>query len=159
MVQILFAAAIIIPGTASQAQSTGTREDEAAIRGIIVQMTAAFNQHDASAATAMYASDADFVTARGDRSKSVESVRNDLAKIFATRARNARHNTLDVSVRFIRPDVAIAHVTNELSGLVAQDGQNLPSQRELSLRVNRKAADSVLAFLDQAALGQPSSNQ
>jgi len=38
-------------------------------------------------------------------------------------------------IRFITPDVAIAHVTNELSGLVNADGQRLPAQRELSLRV------------------------
>ena len=34
-----------------------------------------------------------------------------------------------------RPDVAIVHVTNEMSGLVAPDGQKLPSHQEMSLRV------------------------
>jgi hypothetical protein len=87
-----------------------------------VQMTEAFNQHDASAATAMYS-----------------SVKDDLAKIFATRAKNATQTTLDVTIRFIRPDIALAHVTNELSGLVAPDGKQLPSHRELSLRVFEKA--------------------
>ena len=40
-----------------------------------------------------------------------------------------------MAVRFIRPDVALAHVTNEFSGLVSPDGQTLPPHRELSTRV------------------------
>ena len=43
--------------------------------------------------------------------------------------------TLELAVRFIRPDVALAHVTNELSGLLTPEGQTLPSHRELSIRV------------------------
>ena len=55
--------------------------------------------------------------------------------IFQTRGRNVTLKTLDVAVRFIRPDVALAHVTNELSGLVSPEGQTLPPHRELSIRV------------------------
>jgi len=40
-----------------------------------------------------------------------------------------------MSTRFIRPDVAIAYVTNELSGLVGPDGKAQPPHRELSIRV------------------------
>ena len=36
-----------------------------------------------------------------------------LATIFATRARKATLKTLDVAVRFIKPDVAVVHLTNE----------------------------------------------
>ena len=39
--------------------------------------------------------------------------------IFETRAKAATLKTEDVKIRFIRPDVALAHVTNELSGLVS----------------------------------------
>ena len=55
--------------------------------------------------------------------------------IFKTRAKNATLRTEDVKIRFIRPDVAITHVTNELSGLVTPDGQTLSPQKELSMRV------------------------
>ena len=40
-----------------------------------------------------------------------------------------------MTVRFIRNDVALAHVINELSGLIGADGQRPPPQQELSLRV------------------------
>jgi hypothetical protein len=40
-----------------------------------------------------------------------------LAAIFATRATVATLKTFDVSIRFIKPDVAVAHVTDEMSGV------------------------------------------
>ena len=58
-----------------------------------------------------------------------------LNRIFETRGRRVTLKTLDVAVRFIRSDVALAHVTNELSGLVSPEGQTLPSHQELSIRV------------------------
>ena len=115
------------------AQSQAT--DEQAIRKVIVEMTDGFNRHDAKASTSMYTDDADFVSVRGDAAKGREQVEKGLAGILGTRAKDAVLTTLEVRVRFVRPDVAIAHVTNELSGLVAADGQKLPAHRELSLRV------------------------
>ena len=58
-----------------------------------------------------------------------------LDSIFKTRGKNAMLKTEDVIIRFIRPDVAIAHVKNEFSGLLNPDGQTLPPQNELSMRV------------------------
>ena len=113
----------------------GTPEDEEAIRNVIVAMTRGFNSRDAKAATEMYVPDARLVTVRGEIMDGRAQVEKGLASIFATRAKNATHRTADVSVRFIRPDVALAYVTNELSGLVAPDGQALPPHQELSLRV------------------------
>lgn len=126
--------------TGAPAQSPGTREDEAAIRKVIVEMTEEFNRHDAAGATRMYAPAARLVTVRGEVMDGRAAMEKGLAAIFATRARNATHRTLEVSIRFIRPDVALAHVTNELSGLVAADGQALPAHQELSLRVFVKEA-------------------
>jgi hypothetical protein len=55
------------------------------------------------------------------------------AEVFETRGRNVTLKNLGVAVRFIRPDVALAHVTNELSGLLSPEGQTLPSHQELSV--------------------------
>lgn len=119
----------------SAAASAQTPADEEAVRKLIVEMTEGFNRHDARASTRMYLSDADLVTVRGERFRGTVEFEKGLASIFATRAREATHRTLNVSVRFIRPDVALAHVTNELSGLIAPDGQRPPPHQELSLRV------------------------
>ena len=90
-----------------------SREDEEAIRKVIVEMMEGFNQHDAKVATRMYTLGADLVTVRGDRFKGREEIEKGLAAIFAARAKDATHKTLDVTVKFIRPDIAVAHVTNE----------------------------------------------
>ncbi len=40
----------------------------------------------------------------------------------------------------------LAHVTNELSGLVSPEGQTLPSHQELSMRVKDQSAWRTTAF-------------
>ena len=115
----------------NQKQST----DEQAIRNVIFQMTEGFNNHDAKAATQMYTDDADFVNVRGDKYLGVVEIQQKLAAILSTRAKQATLKTLNVTVRFVNPDLAIAHVTNELSGLIDSAGVKLPSHQELSIRV------------------------
>jgi uncharacterized protein (TIGR02246 family) len=108
----------------------------------------------------MYAPDADFVSVRGEAGAGAREIEEKLAAIFATRAGGAVLTTLDVKVRFIRPDVALVHVLNELGGLAAPDGDKLPAHRELSLRVLVKddGAWRVSAFHNtiQKSFGDPS---
>ena len=111
------------------------KNDEQAIRNVILQMTEGFNKHDARAATKMYTSNADFVNVRGDKYTGATEIEQKLAAIFSTRAKQATLKTLNVAVRFVNPDLAIAHVTNELSGLVDTAGLMLPSHQELSIRI------------------------
>jgi uncharacterized protein (TIGR02246 family) len=136
------AVSLLMFGTASmsRAQQSGSQEDEAAIRKVIVEMTDGFNAHDGKAAARMYAPDARFVSVRGDMMNGQPAIEKGLSSILSSRAKNATQRTMDVTVRFIRPDVALANVTNELSGLVTLDGHGLPSHRELSLRVFVKDA-------------------
>lgn len=134
--KILATGVLVLQASMACAQSTPSAADEeAAVRKVVVEMTEGFNRHDARASTVMYLPDADLVTVRGERFRGAEDFEKGLASIFATRARAATHRTLNVSVRFIRPDVALVHVTNELSGLIAPDGQRPPPHQELSLRV------------------------
>jgi len=93
-------------------QNQNHGKDEEAIRNVILQMTEGFNKHDAKVATQMYTSDADFVNVRGDRYTGALEIQQKLTEIFLTRAKQATLKTLNVSVRFVNPDLAIAHVTN-----------------------------------------------
>jgi uncharacterized protein (TIGR02246 family) len=119
----------------SAAQAQNSQSDEVAIRRVIVEMTDAFNQHDAVAATRMYTPDVDFVSARGDKARGRDEVQKFLATLFKTRLKDTTLRTEAVEIRFIRRDVAIVHVTNESSGLVAPNGQKLPPHEEMSIRV------------------------
>ena len=117
------------------AQSKTTREEEEAIKKVIAGTTEAFNKHDAKAFARFYTPDAELVTVRGERMKGAAEIERGLATIFATRATAATLKMLDVSIRLIRPDVAVAHVTNEMSGVINAEGEKQPPHRELSIRV------------------------
>ena len=146
----IVAVSVAVLGTLSMsaAQQGGSYEDEVAIRKVIVEMTEGFNNHDGKAAARMYIPDAKFVSVRGDMMNGQAAIEKGLSAILTSRAKNATQRTIDVTVRFVRPDVALANVTNELSGLVAPDGHALPSHQELSLRVFVKNADvwQIAAF-------------
>ena len=149
-VTAILAVSLATWGTASMlgAQQASSNDDEAAIRKVIVEMTDGFNNHDGKAAARMYTQDARFVSVRGDVMNGQAGIEKGLSAILTTRAKSATQQTMDVTVRFIRPDVALANVTNELSGLVAPDGRVLASHQELSLRVFVKDAGvwQVAAF-------------
>ena len=127
----VFAAASI---ALAQAPPHGDAEAEV-IKTFIRQTTDAFNRHDAKAWARFCTPDAQLVTVRGESMNGVAEIERGLTRIFETRGRAAKLKTLAITVRFIRPDVAVAHVTNELSGITTADGQVLPSHRELSVRV------------------------
>jgi uncharacterized protein (TIGR02246 family) len=127
-----------------EAQRKVNHDDREAIRAVIAATTEAFSRHDAKAFTRFYTPDAELVTVRGERMNGTAEIEKGLARIFATRAKGATLRTLDVSVRFIRPDVAVAHVANELGGLVSPAGEPLPPHRELSVRVMVKEQDRWL---------------
>ena len=145
---ILLIAVMLFFMTMGCKQNQNQGKDKEAIRNVILQMTEGFNKHDAKAATQMYTSNADFVNVRGDKYSGAEEIQQKLAAIFSTRAKQATLKTLNVTVRFVNPELAIAHVTNELSGLVDSAGLKLPSHQELSIRVFIKENDNwrVTAF-------------
>ena len=121
--------------SAAQTSSPVRRNDEDSIRAVMAATTDAFSRHDAKAWVKFCTPDAQLVTVRGESMKGIAAIEQGLTTIFQTRGRTATLKTLEVAVRFIRADVALAHVTNELSGLVSADGQTLPPHQELSIRV------------------------
>ena len=130
------------------AHHLGSRRDEDAIRAVIVETIEGFNAHDARRATQAYMPDSDLVTVRGDALQGKAEIERRLTELFVTRGKHAIQAMLDVRIRFIRDDVALAHVGIELNGVVAPDGQTLPPHRELNLRVFVKDGGSwrVAAF-------------
>ena len=145
---VSIAVLLICYAVTSNAQRPTIDENEAAIRKVIAGTTEAFNKHDAKAFARFYTPDAELVTVRGERLKGAVEIEKGLAAIFATRATAATLKTLDVTIRFIKADVAIAHVTNEMSGVVNAGGQEMPPHRELSIRVlvKQKGTWRVTAF-------------
>ena len=67
--------------------------------------------------------------------KGQDSIERALKGRFDTALINATVKTVDVRIRLITPTVAIAHVLNEIEGMLDENGRKLPSHRELSIRV------------------------
>lgn len=121
--------------SAGQTPSSSARNDEDSIRAVMAATTDAFSRHDAKAWVKFCTPDAQLVTVRGESMRGIAEIEKGLTAIFQTRGRNVTLKTLELMVRFIRPDVALAHVTNELSGLISPEGQTQPPHQELSIRV------------------------
>jgi uncharacterized protein (TIGR02246 family) len=138
--------AVALTVTASAHKPDGA--DEQAIKDVVAATTQAFNAHDAAAFARFYTADAELVTVRGEQMRGAAEIEKGLARIFATRAGGARLRTLDVTVRFIRPDVAVVHVMNEMSGVEDAQGVTAAPHLELSIRVlvKEKGVWRVTAF-------------
>ena len=118
-----------------RALAESNRKDEEAIRSLILAWTEASNRHDAKAGTAFFTPDADFVNVFGSWSKGVTEIERFRKERYDTALKEAKITPLDISIRFIRPDVAIAHELHDLSGMLGANGEKMPTQRELSIRV------------------------
>lgn len=127
------AAAACVIGTSVWGAEKGAAADEADILAVMARGADAFNRGDAAAAAAVYASDADLVNVRGDHLKGQAEIERGLARAFATRYSGARIKRGEVDIRFLRPDVALAYVTNEIA--VAGEGGAPTVHREIGLRV------------------------
>lgn len=92
-----------------------SRDDEAAIRRVIADQTAAFNRHEVD--RALFTEDADFVNAQGIWLKGAADIERARKAQFQSALKAAAIKILDVRVRFVAPDVGIAHATYEISGM------------------------------------------
>ena len=135
IISVAAVAGIVVSLVTADAQSPGNRADEEAIRAVINSTTDAFNQHDPRAWLRLATADAELVTARGEVMHGAAAIEKGLTALFQGRNKDASVKTLDIALRLIRPDVALAHVTNEISGVVDASGRTLPPSRELSFRV------------------------
>jgi len=134
-----------------------TTAHEAAIGTAIAATSTMLNRHDAKGFVQYYTSDADLVTVRSEVMKGTAEIEAGLNRIFLTRAGNATLLEVDASIRLLGPDVALAHVTNELSGLVGPAGERLPAHRERSTRVlvKKDGAWKVASFQNTRLGGSP----
>ena len=132
---IVALAVVAVSNSAAQSTTTRAGTDEDAIKAVMAATTQAYSRPDAKTWVKYCTPDAQLVTVRGESMKGVGEIEKGLSSIFQTRGRNVTLKTLAVTVRFIRPDVALAHVTNELSGLAGPDGKTQEPHQELSIRV------------------------
>jgi uncharacterized protein (TIGR02246 family) len=108
---IVMASLVVVShSTVVTARSNNRAEDEAAVRAIITRLQDAWNAGDSKAFAAPFAEDADYVVVNGMRIKGRAVIDSGHQRIFDTISKGSHLNGSVASVRFIRDDVAIAHV-------------------------------------------------
>jgi uncharacterized protein (TIGR02246 family) len=96
--------------TGSAQTPSTANTDEAAVRRIVQQLQDGWNAHDGKAFAAPFATDADYVVVNGMYAKGREEIERGHTGIFTTIYKDSRNVATIKSVRFLRPDVAVAHV-------------------------------------------------
>jgi uncharacterized protein (TIGR02246 family) len=136
--QIILVASVVVIAVSllARAQAPNSRADEDAIKAVINSATDAFDKHDLRAWLRLATADAVLITARGEVMHGAAEIEKGLAALFQGRNKNASVKTLSITLRLIRPDVALAHVTNEISGVLDASGQTR----------FRRRGNSVLGF-------------
>jgi uncharacterized protein (TIGR02246 family) len=92
----------------------------------------------AVAVSRLYTSGAEFTNVLGMTANGAAEIEKFLAAGFRTRLKVATLKTMDVTIRFIRPDVAVVHVMSQITGFLNPSGSTEPPHSELSIRVFQK---------------------
>lgn len=103
--------------------------DISAIRDLVgARQQQAWNQHNAHAYAALFAEDGDVVNVVGWWWKGRAEIESNLTRMFATLFRESTLTFGQVDVRFLTPDIAIAHARWTMTGAHMPPG--LPEPRE-----------------------------
>ena len=88
-----------------------------------------WNRQDLAASFATFAEDADFVNAGGQWCRGRFEIVERLGACHHDRFRDSTLRITSVSIRFLRFDVAVVHLTWTLAGERGPDGKGLPIRR------------------------------
>jgi len=138
MATLLLAVGVMFRGSLAigeEAQAANRAEDENAIRRDCLDRIERFNKTHEPPLPASFTSDADFVNVYGTWRKGSAEIEARQGERMKTVLKEAKITLLDLRIRFIRPDVAIAHQTHEMSGMLSPEGQKMPPHRKRSIRV------------------------
>ncbi len=118
-------------------------EDEETIKRILLERIESFNNHNAPSPDS-FTSDADFVNVYGMWRRGPAEIESRQKERMETVLKEAKITLIDLRIRFVRPDVAIVHQTHEMNGMLNSEGEKMPPQRELGIRVMVKEQDKWL---------------
>lgn len=107
----------------------GKGGSEAQVRSRSEEFAAAWNRHDVKAMAAVWASDGDLINPFGRVAKGRAEVDKLLADEHSTVMKDSTFTITNMTVRLIKPDVAIADWDVEIAVMRAADGSAMPTQK------------------------------
>ena len=105
--------------------------DHQMIADVAGQFMETWNRHDAHAFAALFSEDADFTNVRGTHVRGRTSVEEFLAPLFAGDLKGSHLTGRVRSIRFLKPDVAIADADWEMTGATMAGGLARPPHKGL----------------------------
>jgi len=117
---------VFILALAAQPAKTQTKADDAgrkAVEAIAANFKDAWNRHDMDGLAALVAEDVDYVTVVGasDWEKGRKEFKQRHAEVHQTMFKESVLTIKEIHVKFLRPDIALAHVLWETQGDVIPD--------------------------------------
>lgn len=120
---------------------TATTQDEQLIKGVLTDFSDAWNKHDASAFSKVFAEDADFTNVRGISAHGRTEIEKFHALLFAARFKDTHQNMTETKIRLIKSDVAAVDARWEMTGAKGLEGQDTPLRKGLLNFVMTKEGD------------------
>ena len=151
MVTLIFALMIV---AANAVNTPAQNRDEAQIRALQEQQAAAWNQHDATAYANLFTEDGEAINIVGWWWKGRREIETKLKAAFTFVFRTSTLTITDVRVRFVKPDVAIAHVRWTMTGAKTPPGLPEPKQG-IEIQVLKKQQGKWLILSFQNTLSIP----
>lgn len=129
-------------------------QDEAEIREVEKHQQEAWNQHDAKAYASLFTDDGDIVNVVGWWWKGRAEIEKKLTEAYAYVFSESALTITDVEVKFLTPEIAVAHVKWTMAG--ARTPRGLPEpQQGIQIQVLKKQAGKWLIASFQNTNGIP----
>jgi uncharacterized protein (TIGR02246 family) len=134
---------------ATLAVADGRSSDEAAVRAVVGGFENAWNQHDMDSLANLFTSDADFVNVIGMRWVGREAIKQAHLASHSAMFKTSTLQIGDTTIKFLKPDVAIARSLWSLSGIVSPKGDLIPSRTGILTHVLVKSDGHWLIAMTQ----------
>ena len=128
--------ALLLPVSVANAQNHVN--DIRVIKEIEKNWQEAWNHHDMKALAALVAEDVDFITVSGTWLKGRKAFEEHHARLHAMQFKESVWATSEVQVKFLKPDVAIVHVSWGMRGDKDPDGTPRQPRRGIFTQVITK---------------------
>jgi uncharacterized protein (TIGR02246 family) len=134
--------------------SFGQNPDESKIRALQDRQAIAWNQHDGKAYADLFTEDGEVINVVGWWWKGKVEIAAKLTAAFAFVFKDSTLTITDTQVRFVKPDVAIAHVKWTMTGARTPPGIPEPKQG-IEIQVLKKQRGKWLIFSFQNTASIP----
>src|ERR1700720_4291573 len=151
---IFFASLLTLAVLPTIARGAGREADEAGIRDLEKQQEQAWNAHDAKAYANLFTEDGDCVNIVGWWWKGSAEIEKKLTDAYVYVFKESTLTITNVDIRFLTPDVAVAHVRWTMTGARTPAGIPVP-QQGIQTHVLQKKGDQWLIAAFQNTLSVP----